>query len=214
MKDAAIAIDKRGLQIAVHAIGDGAVRAVLDGYEAAEKANGKRDSRHRVEHIEVVHPDDIHRFKELGVIASMQPPHPPGAMGLPLEPTVSMIGRARWPYAYAWRTLKEAGAHIPFASDWPVSPIEPLHGIQAAVTRKPWAETDPDQSFSLMEAIAGYTIEGAYAEFAEDRKGMIRKGYFADLTLLDADIETVEESDIHTIKPAKVICGGRVTHSA
>jgi predicted amidohydrolase YtcJ len=214
MKDAAIAIDKRGLQIAVHAIGDGAVRAVLDGYEAAEKANGKRDSRHRVEHIEVIHPDDIHRFKELGVIASMQPPHPPGAMGLPLEPTVSMIGRARWPYSYAWRTLKEAGAHIPFASDWPVSPIEPLHGIQAAVTRKPWAESDPDQSFSLMEAIAGYTIEGAYAEFAEDRKGMIRKGYFADLTLLDADIEAVEENDIHTIKPAKVICGGRVTHSA
>jgi predicted amidohydrolase YtcJ len=214
MKDAAIAIDKRGLQIAVHAIGDGAVRAVLDGYEAAEKANGKRDSRHRVEHIEVVHPDDINRFKELGVIASMQPPHPPGAMGLPLEPTVSMIGRARWPYSYAWRTLKEAGAHIPFASDWPVSPIEPLHGIQAAVTRKPWAETDPDQSFSLMEAIVGYTIEGAYAEFAEDRKGMIRKGYFADLTLLDADIESVDENDIHTIKPAKVICGGRVTHSA
>jgi predicted amidohydrolase YtcJ len=212
MKAAAIEIDRRGLQIAVHAIGDGAVRAVLDGYEAAAAANGKRDSRHRVEHIEVIHPDDIGRFAELGVIASMQPPHPPGSMGLPLEPTISMIGRDRWPYAYAWRTLKEAGAHIPFASDWPVSPVDPIAGIQAAVTRKKWSETDPDQSFTLMEAIAGYTIEGAYAEFAEDRKGMIRPGYFADLTLLDASIEDVPPEDYHRIRPALVVCGGRATY--
>ncbi|UVC07770.1 amidohydrolase [Rhizobium sp. TH2] len=211
MKAAAIEIDRRGLQVAVHAIGDGAVRAVLDGYEAAQKTNGTRDSRHRVEHIEVVHPADIHRFKDLDVIASMQPPHPPGAMGLPLEPTVSMIGRDRWPYAYAWRTLKDAGAHIPFASDWPVSPIDPMHGIQAAVTRQKWAETDPDQRFTLMEAIAAYTIEGAYAEFAEDRKGMLKPGYFADVTILDSDIEAVTPEDIHAIRPAGVICGGRVT---
>ncbi|MDB5555872.1 MAG: Hydrolase [Rhizobium sp.] len=214
MKAAAIEIDRRGLQIAVHAIGDGAVRAVLDGYEAAQNANGRRDSRHRVEHIEVVHPDDIPRFKAFGVIASMQPPHPPGAMGLPLEPTVSMIGPDRWPFAYAWRTLKEAGAHVPFASDWPVSPIDPMAGIQAAVTRKKWAESDPDQSFSLEEAIAAYTIEGAYAEFMEDRKGMIRKGYFADLTLLDASIEDLPAAELHTIRPARVICGGRTTHSS
>jgi predicted amidohydrolase YtcJ len=214
MKAAAIEIDRRGLQIAVHAIGDGAVRAVLDGYEAARNANGSRDSRHRVEHIEVIHPSDIARFRELGVIASMQPPHPPGTMGLPLEPTLSMIGRDRWRYAYAWRTLKEAGAHIPFASDWPVSPIDPMAGIQAAVTRKKWAETDPDQSFTLMEAIAAYTVEGAYAEFREDRKGMIRKGFFADLTLLDASLEETVPEELHTVRPAYVICAGRVTHSA
>ena len=76
---------------------------------------------------------DIPRFAELGVIASMQPPHPPGAMGLPLEPTVSRIGRERWPLSYAWRTLKDAGAHVVFASDWPVSPIDPILGIQAAM---------------------------------------------------------------------------------
>ena len=90
--DLAVAVDRRGLQIAVHSIGDGAVRAVLDGYEAAQKANGKRDSRHRVEHIEVTTAADVPRFAELGVIASMQPPHPPGAMDFPLEPTVSRIG--------------------------------------------------------------------------------------------------------------------------
>ena len=92
----AIEADRRGLQIAVHAIGDGAVRTVLDGYEAARKANGPRDSRHRIEHIEVVR-SRRPALRELGVIASMQPPHPPGAMGLPLEPTVSRIGRDRWP---------------------------------------------------------------------------------------------------------------------
>jgi hypothetical protein len=211
MKAAAIEIDRRGLQIAVHAIGDGAVRAVLDGYEAARKANGPRDSRHRVEHVEVVHPDDIPRFAELGAIASMQPPHPPGSMGLPLEPTISMIGRDRWPYAYAWRTLKEAGARIPFASDWPVSPIDPIAGIEAAVTRKKWQDSDPDQRFTLMEAIAAYTVEGAYAEFAEDRKGMLKPGYFADVTVLDGDIEAVAPDAIHTIRPKAVICGGRVT---
>ncbi|TIX40877.1 MAG: amidohydrolase, partial [Mesorhizobium sp.] len=84
--DLAVAVDSRGLQMAVHSIGDGAVRAVLDGYEAAQKANGRRDSRHRVEHIEVVTAADVPRFAKLGVIASMQPPHPPGSTGVPLEP--------------------------------------------------------------------------------------------------------------------------------
>ncbi len=146
----AIEADKRGLQIAVHSIGDGAVRSVLDGYEAARKANGARDSRHRVEHIEVISEADIPRFAELGVIASMQPPHPPGAMGFPLEPTISRIGRDRWPLSYAWRTMKSAGAHVVFASDWPVSPIDPMAGIQAAVTRKRWAETTPTRASPCM----------------------------------------------------------------
>ena len=142
----AIEADRRGLQIAVHAIGDGAVRAVLDGYEAAQKKNGKRDSRHRIEHIEVTTEQDVPRFAALGVLASMQPPHPPGSMGLPLEPTVSRIGRHRWPLSYAWRTLKNAGARIVFASDWPVSPIDPIAGMQAAMLRKPWADGMPDHS--------------------------------------------------------------------
>jgi predicted amidohydrolase YtcJ len=135
-------------------------------------------------------------------------------MGLPLEPAVSMIGPDRWPYAYAWRTLKEAGARIPFSSDWPVTPIDPIAGIEAAVTRKPWAEGIPDQSFSLMEALAAYTVEGAYAEFQEDRKGMIREGYYADLTLLNGSIEAVEPEAISTLKPQRVVCGGRTTYFA
>jgi len=210
----AVAVDRRGLQMAVHSIGDGAVRAVLDGYEAAEKANGKRDSRHRVEHIEVVTAADVPRFEKLGVIASMQPPHPPGAMDFPLEPTVSRIGQARWPLSYAWRTLKDAGARVVFASDWPVSPIDPILGIKAAVLRKPWAKTDPDQSFSLHEAIAGYTVEGAYAEFMEHRKGRLKPGYLADLVVLSADIEATAPEDLHTVRPVTTVCGGKVTYQA
>ncbi|MGN6144372.1 MAG: amidohydrolase, partial [Mesorhizobium sp.] len=211
-KELAVAIDRRGLQIAVHSIGDGAVRAVLDGYEAARQANGARDSRHRVEHIEVISAADVPRFKALGAIASMQPPHPPGAMGFPLEPTVSRIGRARWPLSYAWRTLKDAGAHVVFASDWPVSPIDPIRGMQAAMLRKRWAESDPDQSFSLMEALAAYTVEGAYAEFAETAKGRLKPGFMADLVVLSADIEATAPQALHDVRPLVTICGGKVTY--
>jgi predicted amidohydrolase YtcJ len=213
-KELAVEIDRRGLQIAVHSIGDGAVRAVLDGYEAAQNANGRRDSRHRVEHIEVIAAADIPRFAELGVIASMQPPHPPGAMGFPLEPTVSRIGPARWPLSYAWRTLKNAGAHVVFASDWPVSPIDPILGMQAAILRKPWAKGDPDQSFSLEEALAGYTVEGAYAGFLEHRKGKLKPGYMADLAVLSADIEAVDAEELHKVHVAVTVCGGKVTYQA
>ena len=153
--ETAIEIDRRGLQISVHAIGDGAVRMVLDGYEAARRANGPRDSRHRIEHIEVVHPDDIPRFAGMGVVASMQPPHPPGSMGLPLEPYLSKIGRARWPLAFAWRSLWDAGARICFASDWPVSAVEPFLGVHAAVTRAPWDPEMPSHRATLDEARAG-----------------------------------------------------------
>ncbi|CAN7595488.1 amidohydrolase [Mesorhizobium sp. LjNodule214] len=210
----AVEADRRGLQIAVHSIGDGAVRAVLDGYEAAQKKNGRRDSRHRVEHIEVTTPSDVPRFAELGVIASMQPPHPPGAMNFPLEPTLSRIGREKWPLSYAWRTLKNAGARVVFASDWPVSPVDPILGIQAAVMRKPWAEGLPDQSFSLQESIAGYTVEGAYSEFMEHRKGHLKPGYMADLVVLSADIESTAPEALHTVRPVTTICGGKVTYQA
>ncbi|ESY96243.1 amidohydrolase [Mesorhizobium sp. LNHC229A00] len=212
--EVAVEADRRGLQIAVHSIGDGAVRAVLDGYQAAQENNGKRDSRHRVEHIEVITPTDVPRFAELGVIASMQPPHPPGALNFPLEPTISRIGRERWPLSYAWRTLKDAGARVVFASDWPVSPVDPILGIQAAVMRKPWAEGVADQSFSLHEALAGYTVEGAYSEFMEHRKGVLKPGYLADLVVLSADIERTAPEALHTVRPVTTICGGKITYQA
>jgi predicted amidohydrolase YtcJ len=206
--------DRRGLQISVHAIGDGAVKTVLDGYEAARRANGARDSRHRIEHIEVVHRDDIHRFRELGVLASMQPLHPPGQMGLPLEPTVTRIGEARWRYSYAWRTLKEAGARLVLASDWPVSALNPLISIQAALTRKPWKEGLPDQKLTLDEAIAGYTRDGAFAEFREQRKGQLKPGMLADLVVLGGDIERQDPEGIKDMDVRLTVCDGKITHEA
>jgi predicted amidohydrolase YtcJ len=212
--EAAIEADRRKLQIAVHCIGDAAVRRVLNGYEAARKANGNRDSRHRIEHVEVIAEADVPRFQELGVIASMQPPHPPGCMDFPLEPTISRIGRKRWPLSYPWRTMKNSGAHVVFASDWPVARIDVLAGIQAAVTRKPWGSGLPDQRFTLTEAIAGYTVEGAYAEYAENKKGVLKEGFLGDVVVLSGDIESTPASEISKLHPVMTICGGRVTYEA
>ncbi|MGQ0484351.1 MAG: amidohydrolase [Hyphomicrobiales bacterium] len=208
----AVEADRRGLQIAVHAIGDGAVRIVLDGYEAARKANGKRDARHRIEHIEVVHPADIPRFKALGVIASMQPLHPPGSLGLPLEPTISRIGEAKWPYAYAWNTLRAAGARLVFASDWPVSAIDPIRSVQSAMTRKLWKDGLPDHRQSLAQALSSYTRDGAFAEFMEARKGMLRPGMLADVAILSGDLEATDPQARHHVKPIVTICDGHVTY--
>ncbi|MGE4249985.1 MAG: amidohydrolase [Parvibaculaceae bacterium] len=210
----AIEADRRGLQIAVHAIGDGAVARVLDGYEAAAKANGRRDSRHRVEHIEVVRPQDIARFASLGVVASMQPPHPPGTMGLPLEPTLSLIGEQRWAHAYAWQTLRDAGVRLAFGSDWPVSDINPLRGIHAAVTRQAWKTGLPEQRQSLGDTLMGYTADGAWTEFMDHRKGRIAPGFLADIVVLSDDIEAVDRQAIDTLHPVVTICDGRITYEA
>ncbi|PTM93508.1 amidohydrolase [Mycoplana dimorpha] len=210
----ATAADKLGLQVAVHAIGDGAVRMVLNGYEAAIKANGKRDGRNRIEHIEVVHPADIRRFAETGTVASMQPTHPPGNAGLPMEPYLSYIGEERWPYAFAWRTLVDAGAKIVFATDWPVSPLDPMSCIHDAMTRKTWKEGLPDQRLTLTETLAAYTRTGAWVEFMEDRKGMLKEGYLADLVVLSGDVERTAYEDLASVRPLVTICDGRITHQA
>ena len=199
-------------RLPLHAIGDGAVRMTLDGYEAAEKANGPRDNRHRIEHIEVVHPDDIHRFKQLGVIASMQPIHPPGNGCFPKEPTIHMIGEARWPYAYAWRTLKDAGAEVVFATDWPVSPVDPLLSIKHAMLREPWSESDPDQRLTMNETLAAYTRVGAYSCFKEDRFGSLKEGMLADIVVLDGKLPDDPDGSSTWPKVRMTLCNGKVTY--
>jgi predicted amidohydrolase YtcJ len=202
--------DRRGLQIAVHAIGDGAVRIVLDGYEAALKANGRRDSRHRVEHVEVIHPDDIPRFEALGVIASMQPPHPPGNHGLPLEPYLSNIGEARWQWAFAWKALREAGARLVFGTDWPVSDIDPLWSLQSAMTRGRWNDKMPDNRQSLHQALHSYTADGAHAGFMDGKTGVLKEGLLADLCVLPVDLAKTDPATFKGIRPRMTVCDGRV----
>lgn len=202
--------DRRGLQIAVHAIGDGAVRIVLDGYEAAQKANGRRDSRHRVEHVEVIHPDDIRRFGAMGVIASMQPPHPPGNHGLPLEPYLSNIGEARWEWAFAWKALREQGARLVFGTDWPVSDIDPLWSLQSAMTRDRWNDRMPDNRQSLHQALHAYTADGAYAGFMEGKTGVLKPGMLADICVLPVDLTRTDPTTFKGIRPRLTVCDGRV----
>ena len=201
--------DRRGLQIAVHAIGDGAVRRVIDGYAAARQANGPRDARHRIEHIEMIDRADIPRMAEMGIVASIQPSHVPGAMDFTLQPTLDKIGRHRWNDAFLCRSLAEAGVRLAFASDWPVADVNPLRGIQAALER-PVFEGAGDERLDLHAVLAAYTTGGAYAEHTEDRKGMLTPGYLADIVVLDGDIEATEVGRIGAMQVAQTVCGGRI----
>ena len=210
----AVEIDRRGLQMAVHAIGDGAVRVTLDGYAAARAANGARDSRHRIEHIELIDRTDIPRLGALGVTASMQPSHPPGAMDFALHPALEKIGRNRWRDSFVVREIVEAGAPLAFASDWPVTDVSVLRNIQAALTRKPYADDCADQRVGLMAVLHAYTAGGAWAAHREHVTGRLRQGLAADLVLLDGDIEATAPDAVGAMNVALTVCGGRITHQA
>ncbi len=208
-------VDRRGLQIAVHAIGDGAVRVTIDGMEAAFRANGERDSRHRIEHIELIDRADIPRLATLGITASIQPPHPPGAMDFPLEPTMSMFHPERRRDAYLCRDLQEAGVHLAFASDWPVADVSVLRGIKAALTRPVYdAPGATDQRIGLHDVLRAYTAGGAWAAHMDQLTGTLRAGLAADIVVLSDDIEKTEPERIDTLHVALTVAGGRVTHRA
>ena len=204
-------IDRRGLQIAVHAIGDGAVRQTIDGYQAAGQANGLRDMRHRIEHIELIDRSDIPRLGALGITASLQPPHAPGVMDFPIEGMEAVIERSRWQDAYLWKSLADRGAKIAYASDWPVTDVSVMRGLQAAVTRIPF-EGGADERLDLMDSLHAYTAGGAWAAHMEDIAGRIVPGLAADLVLLDSDIDAVAAGDIGKIGIALTVCGGIITH--
>jgi len=208
-----IEADRRGFQIAVHAIGDGAVRATIDGYEAARHANGPRDSRHRIEHIELIDRADIPRLGALGITASVQPPHPPGAMDFPLGTMEAVIPRDRWADAFLTRTLANHGAALVFASDWPVTDISVMRGLQAHLTRVPF-DGAGDERIDLMQALHAYTAGGAWAAHMDDVTGRIAPGLAADLVLIDGDIETTAAGDLGATPIALTIAGGRITHRA
>lgn len=204
-------IDRRGLQIAVHAIGDGAVRQTIDGYEAAQKANGRRDSRHRIEHIELIDPADVPRLGALGITASVQPPHAPGVMDFPISTMETVFERARWKDAYLWKTLRDHGAPVAYASDWPVTDVSVMRGIQAALTRAPF-DGAGDERLSLMETLHAYTAGGAWAGHLDDLTGTLRPGLAADLVLIDGDIETIPADQIGATGIALTVAGGQITY--
>jgi predicted amidohydrolase YtcJ len=209
----AAACDKLGLQIFVHCCGDGAVRRVLDGYESVQRSNGKRDSRHRVEHIEVIHPEDLPRFNQLGAIPSMQPSHEP--FNLEEHDTwPARVGRERWPLSFAWREIKNAGNDIAFGSDWPVAPYDPIISLYVGMNRQKFDPVNPDQRLTLEELILGYTRDAAYAEFKENEKGQVKDNYLADLVLFSHDLFSLPPEKMKDAKVLMTVVDGKIVFEA
>jgi len=206
--------DAAGLQLNIHAIGDKAIRDLLDIFHEVAKENGERDRRFRMEHAQHIHPDDIARFAVQDVIASMQPYHAIDD-GRWAE---DVIGSERALTTYAFESLIDSGAHLALGSDWYVAPADPIAGIYAAVTRRTLDGRNPEgwvpeQKITVEQALRGYTYEGAYASFEEDRKGTIKVGMLADMVLIDRDLTAIPPETIRDAKVLKTIVGGRVVFS-
>ena len=207
------AADKQGLQLHAHAIGDLAVRASLDAYEAAQKANGVRDSRHQITHLEVIDPADIPRFKTLGVIANIQAlwAYPETYI---VDLTEPVLGPERSQWLYPFGALKAAGATIAGASDWSVSSMNPLEAIQIGVTRQDPADPKgrvltPQHRLDIMDMVRAYTINGAYAAFDEANSGTLTIGKRGDIVVLDRDITTIPPTEISAGKVLVTLIDGK-----
>ena len=193
-----------GLPSSVHAIGDKAVHDVLDVIESGRREEAQRGDpvtsrRHRIEHVQIIHPQDVDRLAQLDVIASMQPIHATSDMV-----TADRYWGARTALAYNPRLQLDRGARVAFGSDAPVEPLDPFLGIHAAVTReragKPAGGWHPEARLSLQEALLGFTQGPAYAAHMEDRLGKLREGYLADIIVLDRDICALEPEEILELK--------------
>jgi hypothetical protein len=209
-----IAADKAGLSVAIHAIGDRANAELLDIFAEAIKVNGPRDRRFRIEHAQHLRPQDYARFRELGVIASMQPYHAIDD-GRWAE---GRIGAKRCASSYAFGSLLKDGAKLAFGSDWSVAPLEPLPGIDAAVNRRTLDGKHPEgwfpeQRITVQQAIEAYTMGSAFAGFQERDRGSIAPGKLADFVVLSRDIlDPMERDHIAEAAVVMTVVGGKVVH--
>lgn len=212
--EACIRADAMGLQIATHAIGDLAVRRTLDGYEAAQRANGRRDARHRIEHIEALHADDLPRFRALEVVASYQPGHAPFGGYFPADGMQGILHDHQIPLAFAWQTLRESGAPVVFSTDWPVMPVDVMPNVKAAVAPVDLGDAWPDQRQGLMDTLKSYTADNAWVEFNEHCKGRLAPGMMADVAVMSDDLEAMAPEDLDQAQAVLTVCGGRITWEA
>jgi predicted amidohydrolase YtcJ len=210
--------DREGFQIFIHAIGDRAIRTTLDAFENAAKVNRTSGRRHRVEHIEVPHPAEIARFKPLGVIASTQ-----ALFANPdenaLGPYARALGPERAARAMPFKAIDDTGAVQAFGSDWPVFSMEVLKGIYCAVTRetpegKPEGGSEPQSRITAEAALRHFTVDGAYAGFAEKDYGRIAPGLFADFVVLSRDITRAPPREILTTRVLLTVMDGKETYRA
>jgi predicted amidohydrolase YtcJ len=210
--------DREGFRVRLHACGDGAVRMGLDLFQHAENVNGKRDSRHTIEHIEVCHPSDFHRFKQLGVIASIQPEHMTSG-SMDTHAYVDRLGEERSRYTWPIDSLQQHRAPIAFGTDFPIVDLNPMLGIYRAVTRKhedgtPEGGWNPEEKINLGEALIHYTKSAAYGNFREKELGTIETGKKADLVVLERNLFEVEPDEILDVKTVMTIMDGEVIFEA
>lgn len=203
------------LQVAVHAIGDRANRQVVDALIDGQRRFTDNPGRHRVEHVQIIHPRDIPRLAGAGIIASMQPTHATSDMRWAAE----RLGEQRLFGAYAWQRLRQAGARLAFGSDFPVEQVDPMLGLHAAVTRQdldgePPGGWLPDQRVTIEVALEGFTLNAAYAGFAEEETGSLETGKFADFVVLDRDLFDIEPADIPKTRVLRTVLGGNVVFEA
>jgi predicted amidohydrolase YtcJ len=212
-KAMAIERDRFGFQLAFHAIGDKANRVALDTFESLLRVNPQRDRRGRIEHAQVIAPEDIQRFASLHVIASMQPVHEINDMRWAEQ----RLGPERSKGAYAWKSLQSAGARLAFGTDYDVESINPFRGLYACVSREsvdggPPGGWIPQEKLSIQDCISAYTTGSAYAEFMEGKKGELKVGEFADFLVLSQDLTTTPPRDILKTEVLRTVVGGRVVY--
>jgi predicted amidohydrolase YtcJ len=215
LRTMAIERDKRGFQLNFHAIGDRANRVTLDVFAAVLAANGPRDRRDRIEHAQVVAPEDFVRFAKLHLIASMQPSHQTTDMRW----AESRVGPERVKGAYSWATMQKNGVRLAFGTDYDVEPISPFRGLYACVTRQlpdgtPAGGWQPQEKISLEECIRAYTTGSAYAEFEEGKKGELKTGEYADFVILSNDLTKVPPSQYVKTQVLRTVVGGRTVYQA
>ncbi|WP_026908166.1 amidohydrolase [Paucisalibacillus globulus] len=206
-----IEADKENFRVRFHCIGDKAVKLALDSFEEAQQQNGKRDSRHSIEHIEMIKQEDISRFGELGVLASIQPEHINGSS---FEVFENLIGEERMRLYMLQKTLMDTGATLVYGSDFPVVGLNPLSAIYRAVTRLDnenvvWSK---DEAISLADALKAYTFGPAYGSFREKELGTLETGKLADLIVLDRDLFTVSPEEIKTANVIFTMVDGKVVY--
>ncbi len=200
-------------QLGFHAIGDRGARMALDAFAYAIQKSNKKNLRFRIEHDQVVAPEDFKKYKDLGVIASVQPNH----LLTDMNWAESHIGPERAKHSYPWKEFEDNGIPLAFGTDYPVEPITPFRGLYAAVTRKNEAGTKeyyPEQKLTIDHAIAAYTTGAAYAEFAEEKKGSLTPGMLADFVVLDRDITKVAPPEILKTRVLRTVVGGKTVYEA